>query len=192
MDMDVDETEFIGTPSKNVPRQEATDEHCMGKKLKKQGGEVVRDDEGRALFGGYCRAWPGKGTDHVGEGRCSKHGGNNSGENGQGGKKDNDNAATHRAYQKLAIRTLTEGEEKAFEEVAEKLEEPESAQEIARNAASYCLIMGHRSGDERWFRRYEGICDKFGIAPEDELTVHHEGLEDAFMSNLRNYHEEGN
>jgi hypothetical protein len=51
--------------------------------------------------------------------------------------------------------------------------------------------MGHRSQDPRWFRRYEGICDKFGIAPEDELTVHHEGLEDAFMSNLRDYHEDG-
>jgi hypothetical protein len=73
--MNVNETQYIGLPTAEVPREDATDERCMGKKKQKRDGDVVRDDDGNPLFAGYCKAWPGKGTDHVGEGRCSRHGG---------------------------------------------------------------------------------------------------------------------
>jgi len=73
--MNVDESEYIGRPIDKVPSQDPTDEVCMGRKTRKRDGEVVRDDDGIALFGGYCQAWPGKGTDHVGAGRCKFHAG---------------------------------------------------------------------------------------------------------------------
>jgi len=71
----MNEERYIGMPMGEAPRQEPTDDACMGKKKQKQDGEVVRDEDGNALFGGYCRCWPGKGTDHVGEGRCTLHAG---------------------------------------------------------------------------------------------------------------------
>jgi len=73
--MNVDESKYIGCPMDEVPSQEPTDTDCMGRKLQKREGEVVRDEDGNALFGGYCRCWPGKGTDHVGGGRCKLHAG---------------------------------------------------------------------------------------------------------------------
>lgn len=166
----MEEEDLIGEPLEEVSKRDP-DEDCNAR----------RDDDGRFL--GYCDRTAGWGTDSE-EGRCRTHGGNG------GAPEGNQNAVTHGAYRRRAIDSLTEGEQEAFEEVATKLENPESAQEIARNAAAYCLMMGHRSGSDRWFRRYEGICEKFGIAPEDELMVHHEGLEDAFMANLKEYHEE--
>lgn len=69
------ESEYIGRPLADAPTREPTSEDCMGKKKQKRDGEVVRDSEGNALFGGWCRCWPGKGTDHVGEGRCKLHAG---------------------------------------------------------------------------------------------------------------------
>jgi len=180
--MDVNEDDLIGDPPSEVPKHEPTASDCMGKRTEKRGDEKV--------FVGYCRSHPGRGTDHVGEGRCKHHGGRNSGENGQGAPEGNDNAVTHGAYATIATRPLTEGEQEAFAEIESDLEDPESAREAARKAATYCLLMGHRAGDDRWFRRFEGICEKFGITPEDELTVTHEGLEDAFMSNLKKYHKE--
>lgn len=83
--MDVNEDTLVGNPPSEVPKQEPTDEDCLGKRVNKQTGE----------FQGYCRATPGRGTDHVGEGRCKHHGGTNSGENGQGGTENNGNAETH-------------------------------------------------------------------------------------------------
>jgi len=82
--MDVNEDELIGTPSKGVPTLEPTDEDCLGKRTEK------RDDE--TVFVGFCRSTPGRGTDHVGEGRCKHHGGCNGGDNGQGAPEGNDNA----------------------------------------------------------------------------------------------------
>lgn len=70
-----DESEFIGRPLDEAPTRDPTEQDCMGKKKQKREGEVVRDDDGNALFGGYCRSWPGKGTDHVGRGRCKHHAG---------------------------------------------------------------------------------------------------------------------
>lgn len=67
--------DYLGRPIAEVPRRAPTDQACMGKKKQKQEGELVRDENGNALFAGYCKCWPGKGTDHVGEGRCKLHAG---------------------------------------------------------------------------------------------------------------------
>lgn len=187
--MDVDEAELVGSPLDQVPEQDPTAESCMGRRWER--------DDGEKVFLGYCGAWPGKGTDHVGEGRCSKHGGsagapegnsnaegndggapegnsNAEGNDGGGAPEGNDNAVEHGAYAEHALNSLTEAERAAFDEVATKLDDPENAQEIARRAASYCLMMGHRAGDDRWFRRFEGICDKFELAPEEVQKHEHE------------------
>jgi len=161
--MDTNEDDLVGQPPEDVPKRDPTDEDCMAK----------RTDDG--TFVGYCRAWPGRGTDHVGEGRCKNHGGLNSGANGQGAKEGNDNAATHYAYAEIATKSLTEGEQAAFDEIEADLEDPTSAKGVARKAAAHCLLMGHRSGDERWFRRYESICDKFSIAPDEVERHEHTG-----------------
>ena len=96
--MDVNEDGLIGSPSDSVPTLEADGENCLGKRTERQDGETV--------FVGYCRAWPGKGTEHVGEGRCSKHAGNagapegndNAEGNDGGAPEGNTNATTHALY----------------------------------------------------------------------------------------------
>lgn len=67
--------ELAEQPLEAVPQREPSGTRCNGRKKLKRNGEVVRDEEDRVLFGGYCGNWPGKGTDHVGSGRCSLHGG---------------------------------------------------------------------------------------------------------------------
>ncbi|QLH82474.1 hypothetical protein [Halosimplex pelagicum] len=99
--MDVDEDDLIGQPLDEVPQQDPTEERCMGRRKQSRDGEIVRDDDGTPLFAGYCGSWPGKGTDHVGEGRCSNHGGD-AGSGGEredaGAPEENTNAVTHGAY----------------------------------------------------------------------------------------------
>lgn len=77
--MDINEEEYIGKPLKDAPKLEPTDTDCMSRKKLKRDGKVVKDDDGNTIFGGYCKCWPGKGTDHVGEGRCGIHRGGPSG-----------------------------------------------------------------------------------------------------------------
>jgi len=77
-----DGSEHVGEPAADVPTHDPTDSACMGKKTSREDGDV--------LFAGYCRAHPGKGTDHVGEGRCKLHGGAST-----GAPKNNGNAETH-------------------------------------------------------------------------------------------------
>jgi len=75
-----DEQDLIGEPLEEVPQRDPG-EDCNARKS--SGG----------TFRGYCGATAGKGTDHVGEGRCSHHGGSS-----DGAPEDNTNAVTHGAY----------------------------------------------------------------------------------------------
>lgn len=184
--MDVNEDELVGKPTEEVPTLETTDEDCMGKRTEKRGDETV--------FVGYCRSTPGRGTDHTGEGRCKHHGGaggSGGAREGAGAPEGNTNAATHGAYAESFVSDfLTEEEIERVDQAQELLDSPEGAQSHARLLAAIAVEQYRRSGDERFLRRYESICEKAGIFPGDELTVNHEGLEDAFMSNLREYHED--
>lgn len=67
------EPELKGKPISDVPKLEADADHCRARKTKK-------DHDGTSLFRGYCRNTPGKGTDHVGSGRCKFHDGQPPGE----------------------------------------------------------------------------------------------------------------
>jgi len=171
--MDHQPDDLVGEPVDDVPTREP-DEYCNARR--------TRD----GTFTGYCKRTSGWGTERD-SGRCSSHGGSGgSGDEHEG----NDWAATHGAYSDSFVQDfLTEEEIERVRQAEDLLEEPESAQALARTVAGITLEQFRRTGDERFLRRYESISDTFGIAPDDELTVNHEGLEDAFMSNLRDYHE---
>lgn len=65
---------YIGDPVSEVPTVEP-DEHCNGKTF-----------DAEQKFEGYCDNDAGEGTDHPGEGRCAKHGGNSTGPKTEAGK----------------------------------------------------------------------------------------------------------
>lgn len=128
--MNVNEDDLIGKPSDEVPTQDPTEDACMGKRVEKRDGETI--------FVGYCGAWPGKGTDHVGEGRCSRHGGsagapegndNAEGNDGGAAPEDNTNAVKHgayadenRFYQQVLDDVLRDLVDSIFEDYVEKYE----------------------------------------------------------------------
>lgn len=143
-----------------------------------------------------CRLVEGWGYENTSSGFCRKHGDRGGTEGNQnavgndgGAPEQNDNAVTHGAYRKHFTSHITDGEQDAFGDAREQLETPEGAQDVARVAATNCLLQFQRSGDERFLRRFEGLCDKFGIAPADELDVNHSGIEEIFMDDLRGYHQ---
>ncbi|WP_114576699.1 hypothetical protein [Saliphagus sp. LR7] len=187
--MDVDE--LIGQPSSEVPSRDPTDENCNGKRTEKR-------DDCETVFVGYCKSWPGRGTDHVGEGRCKNHGGNagapegnqNAVGNNGGAPEGNTNGEDHGAFKEFFRDTRTEDEQAAAEDVRKQLRDPEDAQEVAREIAADYLLKYRRSGDERFGRRFEAICDTFGITPADEVDVGLGGLEEMFMADLRRAHGE--
>jgi hypothetical protein len=152
--MDVDEDELIGKPLDEVPEQDPTDEACMGRRWEKQ------DDE--KVFRGYCGAWPGKGTDHVGEGRCSKHGG----AGGSGGERedagapeDNTNAVTHGAYadcnsyyQDVLDDAMREFVDDVFEDYLERYREQHGDPPLGIEAELFRISVTHAKdiGLDRW------------------------------------------
>jgi len=157
--MDHQPDALVGEPVDDVPEREP-DEHCNARR--------TRD----GTFIGYCKRTAGWGTDDD-DGRCSSHG-------GSGGSSDdhegNDWAATHGAYSESFVQDfLTEDEIKRVEQAREVLKTPQGAQEDARLMAAIAKEQFRRTSDERFLRRYESICDTFGIAPEDVEHVEVDG-----------------
>jgi hypothetical protein len=147
--------DLVGESVDDVPTREPG-EYCNGRR--------TRD----GIFIGYCKRTSGWGTDED-SGRCDWHG-------GSGGSSDehegNDWAATHGAYSKSFVKDFLRDEEiervEQFEELAGSVE---GAQAVARTAAGIALEQFRRTGDGRFLRRYESICDTFEIAPTDELEL---------------------
>jgi hypothetical protein len=118
--------------------------------------------------GEQCGHPAGWGTDND-SGPCKFHGGATE---GAGAPEGNDNAVTVGAWaEDFYDGFLTEAEQDRVEKSAEILGDNAGAQEVARHAASVCLEQFRRTGDERFMRRYESICDKAGIFPEEEIDV---------------------
>ena len=91
---------------------------------------------------------------------------------GRGAPEGNTNAATVEAWsQSFVSDFLREEEIERVKRGADALGEPETAQELARQVAMVCLEQFRRTGDERFLRRYESICDKANIFPDDELAL---------------------
>lgn len=163
---DVDQEALVGRSSEEVPTV-APGEKCNGKRT--TGSDPVE-------FQGYCKNVAGKGTDHLHEGRCQNHGGSNipapegndyAVDNDGGAPLGNDNRVDHGAFAANFRDSMTEGEVEAFNELSESLQDPGSAQQVGITLASEYLIKYQRTGDVRFGRRFESVCETFGVAPED-------------------------
>lgn len=162
--MDVQEDEYIGDPLSEVPKQQPTSENCMGKRWEKRDGGTV--------FVGYCRSWPGRGTDHVGEGRCTNHGGHNSGENGQGAPEENDNRTTHGAFKEHFASDLTPAERDAIDDLVDHLTDINDERAIAAEVAAEALIKYKRSADSRFLREARQWFSEFNLIPNEDVFEH--------------------
>lgn len=113
-----------------------------------------------------CGLSAGWGTDND-DGPCKFHGGAS-----EGAPEGNDWAVKHGAYSEKFVQDfLTDQEQAMLDDVQEVLETPEGAQANARMVAAIAQLQFRRTGDERFLRRYESICDTFGIVPADELEI---------------------
>jgi len=116
--------------------------------------------------GDPCGLSAGWGTDND-SGPCKFHGGASS-----GAPEGNDNAVTVGAWADDFFEDfLTEGEQRRVKEMADALHDEATAKELGQHVATLALEQFRRTGDERFLRRFESICDKFGIAPADEVNV---------------------
>lgn len=130
--------------------------------------ETCGDHGGTNRHDEPCGRTAGWGTDFE-DGKCRQHRGTSpDGESHEG----NDWAAKHGAYSESFMSDfLTEDEQARVKDAMDVLEVPEGAQAHARLMASIAAEQFKRTGDDRFLRRYESICDKFGIAPADEVDV---------------------
>lgn len=147
---DVDEGGLLGEPLEDVPKI-APDDKCRGRK--------TEGPEGDKVFAGYCGSVAGKETDHLGEGRCKFHGGNNSGENGQGGTEDNTNAVTHGAYadensyyQNVLGDAMREFVDDVFEDYLERYKELHGDPPLGIEAELFRVSVSHAKdiGLDQW------------------------------------------
>jgi len=117
-----------------------------------------------------CGHPAGWGTDND-TGACKFHGGKG------GAPEGNDNAVTVGAYREQYIEHLPKEDKKLIREGQQLLSDDATAQEIGEMAASLALQKFRESGDEKFLRRFESLCDTFEIAPEDVQRHEHAGGE---------------
>lgn len=155
----VDEEALLNRPLEEVPTHPPTATDCMAR----------RTSDG--VFVGYCRAWPGRGTDHVGEGRCKHHGGaaaNAGRENG------NYRSGAYSAHFRA---DLTPAELEAAADLVAQLEVPTpEAAEIPEIVAE-ALLKYKRSDDVRFLREARQWLAEFNLVPNPD-TVGHITVED--------------
>ena len=112
-------------------------------------------------------------------GKCHNHGGSTTSKDenpDQGAPEGNTNAATHGAYAESFVQNfLTDEEKERVKQAQELLGTPEGAQGHARLMASIAIERFRRTGDDRFLRRYEAICDKAGVFPDDVQKHEHSG-----------------
>lgn len=156
--MNVDEQDLIGKPSEDVPTREPTDSDCMGKKTERR--------DGASVFVGYCRSWPGRGTDHVGEGRCKHHAGSSTGAPG------NDNATTHGAFKEHFRSDLRPSEQDAIDDLVDHLTDINDERTIAAECAAEALMKYKRSADSRFLREARQWFSEFNLIPNEDVFEH--------------------
>lgn len=142
------------------------------------------DHGGRNKQGDPCGRAAGWGTDYE-TGKCRNHRGTSPDGTSHEG---NNWAAKHGAWSESFMSGfLTEKERNRVRDAMEVLDTPEGAQAQAKVAAVIALEQFRRTGDDRFLRRYESICDTFGIAPADELELsgelEHSGALDVSIQN---------
>lgn len=74
---------------------------------------------------------------------------------------------------------LSERQQDVYDEMAAKLEEPESALEILRQTATRLILVGEHSHDSSMIREGRQLLETFNIVPsEDEMNVNVSGTVD--------------
>jgi hypothetical protein len=122
---------------------------------------------------GYAQGPHGKCSTHGGSDDSGAPEGNTNAEGNDGGApEENTNAADHGGYSDKFLDNFVgpDGKER-IEDGYDLAEDPEGAQKQALLMAQVALEKFRVTGDERFLRRYESICDTFGIAPADELEA---------------------
>jgi len=151
MDLPVDPEAYVGRPLDEVP-EISPGQHCNSRRWDRC------EEEDEVVFAGYCQNRAGKGTNHVGEGRCKFHGGaaDNTGES-------NGNYS-HGAYTDKWADDPSRDPHEIVDELASK--HSESPDEIARHIAAQLLLQMHRSHDPRFLARWEQYASEFLLAPD--------------------------
>jgi hypothetical protein len=130
--------------------------------------DTCGDHGGTNRDGDPCGQPAGAGTDFD-SGKCKHHRGTSPDGSSHEG---NNHAATHGAWSESFVTDfLRDDEIERVKQAEELLGTPESAQDVGRTAAAIALEQFRRTGDDRFLRRYESICDTFEIAPTDEVDV---------------------
>lgn len=125
--------------------------------------------------GSDCEAYPLQGSD-----KCRMHAGTSSDGDSH---EDNDWAAKHGAYSESFVKDfLTDKEIERVEQMKDILDSDEGVKEDAKLTAAIAKEQWRRTGDERFLRRYESLCDTFGLTPPEEHEVEHSG--DGMVINL--------
>ena len=128
------------------------------------------DDEDRCPAtnrnGKRCGHPEGWGTDND-SGPCKFHGGAS-----DGPPEGNNNAVTVGAWAEDFVSDFLKDDEiDRVKDLSELLDEPTSAQQAAARAASIAMEQFRRSGDPTFLRRFEQICDKAGLFPDEGVDV---------------------
>lgn len=91
---------------------------------------------------------------------------------GRGAPEGNTNAVKVGAWSDSFVSDFLRDEEvERVKKASDALGTPSGAQELARQVAVICLEQFRRTGDERFLRRYESICDKAQIFPEETIEM---------------------
>lgn len=115
-----------------------------------------------------CGHPAGWGTDND-SGPCKFHGGATE---GAGPPEGNNNAVTVGAWaEDFVTDFLKDDEIDRVKDLSELLDEPTSAQEAAARAAAVAMEQFRRSGDPAFLRRFEQICDKAGLFPDEGVDI---------------------
>ena len=107
-------------------------------------------------FRGYCSNRAGKGTDHVGEGRCSFHGGKAGAPTGSANGR-----YVHGAYSSRLLEDLTPEEEEAIEDLKRCLSGPDGSIEVAGGLVGEAAMKYKRSEDVRFLREMRQLLSAF-------------------------------
>lgn len=100
---------------------------------------------------------------------------------GRGAPEGNDNAVTVAAWADDFVSGYLEDDEiKRVEDLSELLDDPTSAQEVAARAASLSLEQFRRTNDQHFLRRFESICEKANLFPDDDETSVNVSLDDLY------------
>lgn len=135
------------------------------------------DHGGTNRHGEPCGRPAGWGTDFD-DGKCKHHRGTNADGSSHEG---NNYAADTGAWAKSFLTDfLRDDEIERVMNASDIIGEPEGAQDLAQKVAVVCLEQFRRTGDQRFLQRYESICDKANLFPDDDAADVNISLDDLY------------